>query len=207
MISEALLGELECYIDRYRLEDSAYCQMGEDPVIYTYGTTPFSTFEKIAGSMRKPKRLVVLGSSIGWKCFYWNSIFPDIPAIGYEMHEIRHDYACYLGERHGIRNVSFVCGDMSECGFREGDLVWENNLCMDDRDCDAVNYGILSALEDIQIVSYAPIMKDMRLEDGSIYIPFRSSLRRFERRCVEAPTSWSGDSRFFLIDSLSEQAS
>lgn len=206
MISEQLLDDLEFYMDEYSIDDlnmvSYYGELGHDPIIYTYGTTPFSSFKKVIDSIRKPKRIVVLGSSIGWKCFYWNSIYPDIPAVGYEIHEIRHDYACYLGEKHGIENVSFICEDMSECDFREGDLVWENNLTMDIQQCDSLNYRILSSIEDIQIVSYSPILRSMSDKSGDFYVPYLSGIRKFERRMMKCPSSWSQSATFFFADSL-----
>lgn len=216
MISKELLEDLDSYIHTYDDEDEEYSEMGEDPSIYTYGPfvgdTPFSTFAKIVGGMRRPKRLVVLGSSIGWKCFYWNSIYPDIPAVGYDIHEVRHDYACYLGEKYEVENVSFVCGDMSECDFREGDLVWENNICMNHDEIERLNYMLLSSFEDIQIVSYIAILgylcdDDKKItvasKDGSIKrIPYRR-----ERGNIFSSTDdesswmneWSIESNFWII--------
>ena len=206
MISKELLNDLDSYILRYDDEDDEYSQMGEDPSIYTYGTTPFSTFAKIVGGMRKPKRLVILGSSIGWKCFYWNSIYPDIPVVGYDIHEIRHDYACYLGEKHGVENVSFVCGDMSECDFREGDLVWENNICMNKAEVDQINYMLLSSFEDIQIVSYMKILGYLCAEDDTISVAAKDgSIKSCSYRVERGTIFSSSDDYQWLIENRDGQ--
>ena len=207
MISKELLEDLDSYIYTYDEEDGEYSRMGEDPSIYTYGTTPFSTFAKIVGGMRRPKRLVVLGSSIGWKCFYWNSIYPDIPAVGYDIHEVRHDYACYLGEKYEVENVSFVCGDMSECDFREGDLVWENNICMDRVAIERLNYKLLSSFEDIQIVSYTAgallncdIFGYLRDEDKNIVVASKDgSIKRIPYRLERGAILSSTEINFWII--------
>ena len=69
---------------------------------FTYGTTPFETFKKVIDEVKKPKRFVVLGSSIGWQCFFWNSLFPDIPIIGVVPAPCNNYWATSAGVRQEV---------------------------------------------------------------------------------------------------------
>ena len=94
-MNKQLLDELDSYYNNYITNDSncSLIQSDDDDDVnilnFTYGTTPFETFKKVIDEVKKPKRFVVLGSSIGWQCFFWNSLFPDIPVIGVEIHQFR----------------------------------------------------------------------------------------------------------------------
>jgi hypothetical protein len=127
---------------------------------FTYGTTPFDTFNKIIESLEsKPKRLVVFGSSIGWQCFFWNHLFPDIPAVGYEIHDIRVNYAKVIIEKYKLSNIEFLNYDILDAELQDGDLIWQNNLCMDKDVCDEINLYTILRYKDISIVSYVPILE------------------------------------------------
>lgn len=174
---------------------------------FTYGTTPFDTFNKIIESLdKKPKRFVVFGSSIGWQCFFWNHLFPDIPAVGYELHDIRVNYANVIIEKYNLSNIEFLNYDILDADLQDGDLIWENNLCMDDDVCDEMNLYALSRYKDISIISYRailPLFSESKLfsESYKILIPsINNNFNSFNIKLKILPTSWVSDQDFHILE-------
>jgi len=173
---------------------------------FTYGTTPFDTFNKIIESLeKKPKRLVVFGSSIGWQCFFWNHLFPDIPAVGYELHDIRVNYANVIIEKYNLSNIEFLNYDILDAELQDGDLIWENNLCMDDDVCDEMNLYALTRHKDISIISYSPILSKfctsrVLMDNYEIVIPSNNSFNLINIKNMKLPTSWISDQDFFILE-------
>ena len=166
---------------------------------YVYGTTPFETFNKIIQSLKRPKRFIVLGSSIGWQCFYWNRLFPDIPTIGYDIHDVRLKFSKEMVKKHKLDNIEFYNKCMSYVNIQDGDLIWENNLCIDDSICDKINFRALTNNTDIQIISYSPILTNHQV-GNSLLLMDKSGFKGFPIRKEILPTSWLQTQTFFIID-------
>ena len=204
-MNKQLLDELDSYYNNYITNDSncSLIQSDDDDDVnilnFTYGTTPFETFKKVIDEVKKPKRFVVLGSSIGWQCFFWNSLFPDIPIIGVEIHQFRFEFSCYLAEKYKIQNISFINDDIRNMDFDNGDLIWENNVCFSDIS-DEVNWRVLTRYEDIQIVSYSSILFEHQLNLNQILLmDHHENLKGFTQRKLELPVSWSEKQTFNII--------
>ena len=203
-MNKQLLDELDSYYNNYITDDSNCCLIQSDDdglniLDFTYGTTPFETFKKVIDEVKKPKRFVVLGSSIGWQCFFWNSLFPDVPVIGVEIHQLRFEFSCYLAEKYQIQNISFINDDIRNMDFENGDLIWENNVCFSDI-CDEVNWRVLTRYEDIQIVSYSSILFEHQLNLNQILLmDHHENLKGFTQRKLELPVSWSEKQTFNII--------
>lgn len=203
-MNKQLLDELDSYYNNYILDDSNCCLIQSDNddlsiLDFTYGTTPFETFKKVIDEVKKPKRFVVLGSSIGWQCFFWNSLFPDVPVIGVEIHQLRFKFSCYLAEKYQIQNISFINDDIRNMDFENGDLIWENNVCFSDTS-DEVNWRVLSRHEDIQIVSYSSILHEHQLNFNQILLmDNQGNFKGFTQRKLELPVSWSEKQTFNII--------
>ena len=203
-MNKQLLDELDSYYNNYIFDDSNCCLIQSDNddlsiLDFTYGTTPFETFKKVIDEVKKPKRFVVLGSSIGWQCFFWNSLFPDIPVIGVEIHQFRFEFSCYLAEKYKIQNISFINDDIRNMDFENGDLIWENNVCFSDIS-DEVNWRVLTRYEDIQIVSYSSILFEHQLNLNQILLmDHHENLKGFTQRKLELPVSWSEKQTFNII--------
>ena len=203
-MNKQLLDELDSYYNNYITDDSNCCLIQSDDdglniLDFTYGTTPFETFKKVIDEVKKPKRFVVLGSSIGWQCFFWNSLFPDIPIIGVEIHQFRFEFSCYLAEKYKIQNISFINDDIRNMDFDNGDLIWENNVCFSDIS-DEVNWRVLTRYEDIQIVSYSSILFEHQLNLNQILLmDHHGNFKGFTQRKLELPVSWSKKQTFNII--------
>jgi hypothetical protein len=203
-MNKKLLDELDSYFKNHRTDDSNCCLIQSDDdglniFDFTYGTTPFETFKKVIDEVKKPKRFVVLGSSIGWQCFFWNSIFPDVPVIGVEIHQFRFEFSCYLVEKYKIQNISFINDDIRNIDFENGDLIWENNVCFSDIS-DEVNWRVLTRHDDIQIVSYSSILQDYQSSSNQILLmDHHGNFKGFEQRKLELPVSWSKKQTFNII--------
>jgi|APGre2960657423_1045063.scaffolds.fasta_scaffold01701_7 hypothetical protein len=203
-MNKQLLDELDSYSKNYITDDSNCCLIQSDDdglniFDFTYGTTPFETFKKVIDEVKKPKRFVVLGSSIGWQCFFWNSLFPDVPVIGVEIHQFRFEFSCYLAEKYKIQNISFINDDIRNIDFENGDLIWENNVCFSDIS-DEVNWRVLTRHEDIQIVSYSSILQDHQSSSNQILLmDHHGNFKGFAQRKLELPVSWSKKQTFNII--------
>ena len=203
-MNKQLLDELDSYYNNYITDDSNCCLIQSDDdglniLDFTYGTTPFETFKKVIDEVKKPKRFVVLGSSIGWQCFFWNSLFPDVPVIGVEIHQFRFEFYCYLAEKYQIQNISFINDDIRNMDFENGDLIWENNVCFSDIS-DEVNWRVLTRHEDIQIVSYSSILETHQSNLNQILLmDHHENLKGFTQRKLELPVSWSKKQAFNII--------
>jgi hypothetical protein len=194
---ETIDDEMNSYMDNFRIEDLE-CMVG-DTFKYTYGTTPFSTFEKIVREIKRPKRFIVLGSSIGSQCFYWNRLFPDIPTIGYEIHDLRYDFSVYLGEKYNLKNIELYNESFLDADIQDGDLIWENNLCLDIDICDTFNLMALKN-EDIGIVSYTNILRKCDLNGDLVIMNKMSQLKILSRKVLKLPTSWTNDQSFYIYE-------
>lgn len=203
-MNKQLLDELDSYYNNYITDDSNCCLIQSDDdglniLDFTYGTTPFETFKKVIDEVKKPKRFVVLGSSIGWQCFFWNSLFPDVPVIGVEIHQFRFEFSCYLAEKYQIQNISFINDDIRNMDFENGDLIWENNVCFSDIS-DEVNWRVLTRHEDIQIVSYSSILETHQSNLNQILLmDHHGNFKGFTQRKLELPVSWSKKQAFNII--------
>ena len=203
-MNKQLLDELDSYYNNYITNDSncSLIQSDDDDDVnilnFTYGTTPFETFKKVIDEVKKPKRFVVLGSSIGWQCFFWNSLFPDIPVVGVEIHQFRFEFSCYLAEKYKIQNISFINDDIRNMDFDNGDLIWENNVCFSDIS-DEVNWRVLTRYEDIQIVSYSSILFEHQSNSKILLIDHKGNFKGFTQRKLELPVSWSEKQTFNII--------
>jgi len=194
-----LIDDLNDYWDILGEDDNNFCFSNDDGS-YTYGTTPFETFNKIIQSLERPKRFIVLGSSIGWQCFYWNQLFPDIPTIGYDIHDVRVNFTKEMVKKHRLNNIEFYNKSMLDVDIKDGDLIWENNLCIDNSISDSVNWRALTCNIDIKIVSYSPILSHYRVDDNSLLLMDESGFKGFQFRRETLPTSWCERQTFFIID-------
>jgi hypothetical protein len=191
-------NELNSYIDKYRTYDLEFINSVKgDKSKYVFGTTPFSTFEKIVSGIKKPKRFIVLGSSIGFQCFYWNRLFPDIPAIGYEIHDVRYDFSVYLAEKYNLKNIELYNYDLINCNIQDGDLIWQNNLCMDREVCNQFN--LMALKKEVVVVSYIPILLNYSI-GVDIMVPGNFEPKVFLRRSLNLPTSWTEYQSFYIYE-------
>ena len=193
----SLIDDLNSYWDNFRKDDNNFCFSNDGS--YTYGTTPFETFNQIVQSLKRPKRFVVLGSSIGWQCFYWNQLFPDIPTIGYDIHDVRLNFSKEMVKKHRLNNIEFYGKDMLDVNIQDGDLIWENNLCIDDSISDSINWRALTRNIDIKIVSYLPILSHYRVDGDNLLLMDESGFKGFQFRRETLPTSWTKNQDFFII--------
>jgi hypothetical protein len=192
--------EMNSYIRNFYMEDSDFIDSndGEDTFKYTYGTTPFSTFEKIVLQIKRPKRFIVLGSGTGAQCVHWNRLFPDIPTIGYEIHDVRYDFSVYLAEKYNLKNIELYNESLIDADIQDGDLIWENNLCIPSDICDTFNLMALKK-ENIGIVSYSPILRGYQSDGNILMIDDFGQIKGFSYKTLNLPTSWNTRQSFYIL--------
>jgi len=155
--------------------------------IFTYGSTPYSTFENLYNNItKKPKRFIVVGSSIGWVNFYWNDIFPNIPTIGLDIHDVRIKFAKDLIDKYNLKNISFLNKDWKDFEFKDEDLIWQSNTCFEQKNVEEVNDSILQKKLNISIISYR-------------HITSNREIRKITKR-LTFPTSWSKSQYFYIYE-------
>jgi hypothetical protein len=201
---DSILKDLDNYWNDFTAKDREFSlSFGDDSYIFTYGTTPFETFKELVNQIKEPpKRFVVLGSSIGWQCFFWNHLFPHIPVVGYEIHDVRFDYACYIAEKHNLTNITLYNDDLLNFEIKDGDLIWENNLCLDDEDgnnlCDGINWKALSLYNDIKIISYQRPLPSHHSLDKLVLVDNNGQFKGYTTNLFRLPVSWSKKQSFFI---------
>ena len=200
-MNKDLLLELNNYWINFRNQDLEFIDESEDsPIIYTYGTTPIETFQKVIENTKKPKRFIVLGSSIGWQCFFWNSLFPDIPTVGYEIHDFRFDFSCHIADKYELNNITLINDTLESADIQDGDLIWQNNLCIPEEIIDNFNWKVLTRNKNIQIISYTPVLMNYKdSNDNILLMDYNNNLNTFHQKVIEYPVSWTEKQPFYII--------
>ena len=162
--------------------------------VFTYGSTPFSTFSKVMPeSLDKDKDFYCIGCSIGWICFYANYLF-GIKSIGIDLHLDRLQYAQEIKDSLKLKDIFFISTDALNYNFDNVGCVWMSNLCFSD-DISLNLFKILIAKADC-CVSYKSFNYDSYVSN---------LLKNNEVICTAicAPTSWSNHSNFYVYQRTS----
>ncbi len=199
-----ILNDLNNYWNEFSDNDRDFSlTYFNDTSIFTYGTTPFETFKEVINQIKTtPKRFVVLGSSIGWQCFFWNHLFPNIPTVGYEIHDVRFDYACFIAEKYNLNNITLYNDDLLNIEIEDGDLIWQNNLCLLNEDginiCDDVDWKALTYYNDVKIISYQMPLLEKHSFDKLVLIDSDGKLKGYNTTEIKLPVSWTKTQSFYI---------
>ena len=108
MKNKDILEKLENYMTLNRKKDNEVIEeiVSNNSSVtnkdFTYGSTPYDTAKSLISIIKKkPERFVVFGASVGWMCFYWNEMFPNIETVGVDLHTGRVDFGNKLIKEHG----------------------------------------------------------------------------------------------------------
>jgi hypothetical protein len=169
---------------------------GERTSHLTWGITDLESIREIFSSVRPPRRLVVAGCSIGYQCFIWNQMFPDIPCVGIELHEKRVKWGANMIQKYGIENVQLYIGDYTSLQIENGDLIWQNNLMFRYTEIEEYNIWAMSNF-DVEVVSYIPLhvhMSNYAIVKGqSIAVPSEGQYKQYNSHERLVKTSWTID--------------
>tara|TARA_B100000900_G_scaffold371527_1_gene350810 strand:- start:767 stop:1351 length:585 start_codon:yes stop_codon:yes gene_type:complete len=166
MKNTELLNDLNNYMENFRSEDTVSTKKSKykyslKSIAFTYGSTPQKTFQSLLNNLKiKPKRLVVVGSSIGWINFYWNELYPNVETIGIDIHSFRVNFAKKMVDKFNLKNITFSETSFYDFEFSEGDLIWQSNLCFNAKDVYNANEDLLKKTPKVSIISYRPISKN-----------------------------------------------
>lgn len=201
---EKLNKDCESYIksnyeDDFENKLQSSIEYDYDILVYTYGFTPFNTFKDVINVVKKPKRFIVFGSSTGYQLFFWNKLYPDVPAIGIELMSARIDWGLEKMAEYQIENVMMIEGDFLDFEVKDGDLIWQNNLLFDSSLISDYNKNLLSKY-DIQIVSY----NDIEI-NSNIIIDTNQNYKKIECYNLKLKTSWKEDQDFFIYNKVNEE--
>lgn len=188
MENKLILKELEDYFKNNILHDKKHTQTLIDKYgtdTFSYGSTPYSTFKTLYDKVKsKPNRFIVVGCSIGWMNFYWNDLNPDIETIGIDIHDYRLDFGKNIIDKYDLKNISLSNESFETFEFKEGDLVWESNLCFPNDLNDKCNNDLINKISDISIISYKQI----------------SGMGTFDKIRFKLPVSWKSNQSFYLYE-------
>ena len=189
-----IFNECESYIYEYKDEDQDIIDSidDDDKSKFVWGTTPFITFNYIISKVSKPKRFIVFGSSVGYMCFFWNKIYPDVKSIGIDLHYGRVNFAKKIQNKYRIDNVEFIEGDVNKFQVQDGDLIWQNNLLFDD--FESLSSNIFSKFE-VQIISYKKLFNTYRINNCLFN---NSNIIKFSEDEITGKTSWTKNQIFYL---------
>jgi hypothetical protein len=169
-----------------------------DPNALIWGMTSYESFLEIILQVKKPKRFIVFGCSIGYQCFYWNKFFPEIPCIGIDIMKSRLDFGKSMINKYLINNVNLVLGDVEKFKIEDGDLIWQNNLLFEDEFVTELNYQLLESF-DIEVISYKDIKNYESIFDKSdlTFIDDSKNLKIIKPKIFIAKTSWTPEQSIY----------
>lgn len=191
MKNKELLKKLNNYISTYIVEDvksSNDLTKIHGANAFAYGTTPYDTFKEIYDNITiNIERFIVVGCSIGWMNFYFNELNPNIKTIGIDIHNTRVDYAKSLVKEYNLNNISFTLESFEDFEFKDGDLIWESNLCFPNELINKCNNNLINKVSDISIISYKDLRNVEKLND-------------FNHLKLELPVSWMDNQKFHIYE-------
>jgi hypothetical protein len=196
---EELMSECDEYHRNHKSIESDF-EINEGDLSTIWGYTPLETITSILKTIDKPKRIVVFGCSIGYQCFYFNQIYPDLQIIGIDFFRPRVDWGNSMIEKYNIQNVNLICDDISNFGIKDGDLIWQNDLLIDDDF--TYNLSLFNLKNyDVTIISYKKISTFsydiVNLKDQII----QNELGHFfqiEETKKKLETSWINEQDFYI---------
>jgi ubiquinone/menaquinone biosynthesis C-methylase UbiE len=193
-VIDKIFNECESYIYENEDEDQDIINSIDEvnKSKFVWGTTPFVTFNHIISKVNKPKRFIVFGCSVGYMCFFWNKIYPDVKSIGIDLHYGRVNFAKEIQNKYSIDNVEFIVDDVNKFQVQDGDLIWQNNLLFDD--FENLSLNVFSKFE-VQIISYKKLFHTYRI-DNCLFN--NSNPIKFSEDEFTAKTSWTKNQNFYL---------
>ena len=164
MKNKDILEKLENYMTLNRKKDNEVIEeiVSNNSSVtnkdFTYGSTPYDTAKSLISTIKKkPERFVVFGASVGWMCFYWNEMFPNIETVGVDLHTGRVDFGNKLIKEHGLSNIKLVTDNVFNFKLEDTDLLWQSNLCFENSVAEKLTNSIIDNYPEIAIISYKPI--------------------------------------------------
>ena len=140
-------------------------------------------------------RYVVLGSSIGWLCFYGACVY-GLEARGVELLPLLADTARRVASEARVEGVTFECADMLRCDLRGAEILMLASQCWDAELYDALRAKLLAELPDGALVlDYGAGLGEG--EGGRKAGKAGRSFALVER--VTAPVSWDGAHEFCVF--------
>jgi hypothetical protein len=193
-----LSEECNNYKKNYSSEDEySKLELDFDYMPLVWGMTPFESFKKIILSVKIPKRFVVFGCSIGYQCFYFNHLFPDIPCIGIDIMPFRVNWGCSMIDKYLINNVNLYVGDIKYFQPEDGDLIWQNNLMFDDDFIKNLNYDIF-AQKDVEVISYRSLLNTrFQKLDYQEFMDKNGDIKVIKENQTQVETSWTHDQEIY----------
>ena len=176
---------------------------------FAYGSTPLPSWlalfacEPVQAVLRAQPaaKYVVLGSSIGWLCFYGACVY-GLPTRGIELLPNLVTAAERVGRTAGIEGVQFKCADMLKTDLRLSQLVVLASQCWDAPLLSALRLKLLEELPDGALVlDYTPLLGERPPEtpEQSAHGDPPTRTRGFVLACtVDAPVSWDGAHTFWV---------
>ena len=160
----------------------------------TWGSTSYQSFLEIVLQVKKPKRFVVFGCSIGYQCFYWNHLLPDIPCVGIDLMSNRLNWGKNMISKYLINNVTLVCEDIKNFQIQDGDLIWQNNLLFNDEETSILTEEILKNY-DVEVISYKTLKIIESIFDNEDFeiIDKNDQIKIIKPKKMEAVCSWSDE--------------
>ena len=103
----------------------------------------------------------------------------------------------YLAEKYNLKNIELYNYDLINCNIQNGDLIWQNNLCMDREVCNQFN--LMALKKEVVVVSYIPILLNYSI-GVDIMVPGNFEPKVFLRRSLNLPTSWTEYQSFYIYE-------
>ena len=195
---ELLKEECDNYWENNYYEDSinrfSLSEIGVEGVPLVWGTTSYESFLEIVLQAKKPKRFVIFGCSIGYLCFYWNQLFPEIPCVGIDLMEYRVNWGKQIASKYLVKNVELILGDIQDFEVQDGDLIWQNNLLFNDQDCSELSQYLMKNY-DIETISYKllKVQESIFDDDDFHFYDKNGNVKIYKPKHLIAETSWTPD--------------
>ncbi len=183
---------------------------------FAYGSTPLPSWVAIfdsepvravlaKSSLRREVRYAVLGSSVGWLCFYGACVH-GLRSHGIELIPFLAATAARVAADAGVGGATFECADMLSVHLGGYAILLLASQCWDEELVRRLRAKLLDELDaGAVVIDYTPLLGEEPAAEPRAPAeaerapPQRRCRARFELACtVDAPVSWDGEHTFWV---------
>ena len=152
------------FINPYKISKK-FLKKNKEQNIHAYGETPLRSLEKIISEcgIGPRHKVVELGFGRGL-CSFWLSQAVGCDVTAVERIPFFYTVAKFISKIFGMKNLNFICGDMSELNFGEFDFAYIYGTSWDDEIVLRLAEKIKATGDKIKVITVSYPLADY--EDG-----------------------------------------
>ena len=138
-----------------------YLRRKQEEDIHTYGETPLVTYEAIAkeAEISSTDAFLELGCGRGRGALFLHHFF-HCEVIGIERIPLFVRLAKHITQKHHLKDVSFICGDMTEMKLPKASVVYLYGTCLEDTEIEPIVQELKTFSKGTRIVTISYPLTD-----------------------------------------------